>query len=89
MALSGVADYLSSLDDTVKGALASVPGGESLAKAFGFGPPPVCSLAGSLFPSTCSSADGAIGVCRSTHRMRRPRRSASWKSSATPCTACA
>jgi len=92
MALSGVADYLSSLDDTVKGALESVPGGESLAKAFGFGPPPVChscSLAGSLFPHTCSSADGAIGVCRCTHRMRRPRRSASWKSSATPCTACA
>ena len=41
MGLSDIANYISSFDDTVKDALASVPGGESLAKAFGFGPPPV------------------------------------------------
>lgn len=66
MDLSGVAEYLSSLDDTVKGALASVPGGESVAKAFGFGPPPVCQPApsrGACSPRACVlplSADGAI-----------------------------
>ena len=54
MAFSDVAKYISGLDDTVKGALASVPGGESLAKAFGFGPPPVCNscFAASAFRDT-------------------------------------
>lgn len=41
MPLSDVANYLRSLDDTVKDAFACVPGGDSLAKAFGFGPDPV------------------------------------------------